>query len=346
MSFTSRSRFMAAMRGEAVDRPPVWLMRQAGRYLPSYRDTRAQHSFWEVCKTPALSTFVALEPLARYALDAAIVFSDILIIPDALDLDVTFGAGEGPRIGRVLRTAADLDAWKIGDVAQRLQFMPNAVAHLRAAIGTDKALLGFCGAPFTLFCYMVEGGSSDDFRTARLLLHTDPELATRALFTIADIAADLLIAQHRAGADAVQLFDTWGGLLSPDEYARFAIPAIKRITQKTSAAGLPTILFVRAGHHLLHLLKDVGADAISLDWRTTYTHARAQLPTQTLQGNIDPILLFAGDDVVKRRTRALLDEMRAHNGGAGAIVNLGHGILPQTPLSAVQALVDEVVCGF
>jgi uroporphyrinogen decarboxylase len=284
--------------------------------------------------------------MKRFALDAAIVFSDILVIPDALGLDVTFGPGEGPRIGKPLKSAADLASWNTAGIQERLAFLPGAIAHLRAALGDDKAILGFCGAPFTLFCYAVDGGSSDDFRAARTMMHREPELATRALNTFADIAADLLLAEQKAGADCVQMFDTWGGLLAPDEYQRFCVPALKRITDKTRKAGLSTILFVRGGHHLLPVLGEVGVDALSLDWRTPYREARKLHPKLTLQGNVDPVLLFAGDDVVKTRTRALMDEIKALDDGRRAIINLGHGILPGTPESAVEALVNEVVRGF
>ena len=347
---SSRQRLVSAFTGEPLDRPAVWLMRQAGRYLPGYRDVRSRHGFWEVCKNPSLSTAVALEPMARFPLDAAIVFSDILVIPEALGLDVTFsaGTGEGPRIGRPLRTRSDLAAWNLDGVQSRLRFVPDAVADLRRAIGQDKGLLGFAGAPFTLFCYAVDGGSSDDFRHARTLLSTDPSLAEAALSTFADVAAELLCAQFDAGCDVVQLFDTWGGLLSRDEYVRFALPALRRITSRVRAhthGKGHTILFVRGGDHLLPVLGDAGVDGLSLDWRTPWREARARYPRLALQGNIDPIALFAGPDEVRRRTAALLTEMRADDDGRRCIFNLGHGILPKTPEDAVAALVDEVVRG-
>lgn len=340
---SSRDRFRAAFAGEPLDRPPVWLMRQAGRYLPGYREVRSQHGFWDVCRTPELSTKVALEPMRLFPLDAAIVFSDILVVPEALGLDVTFGKGEGPQVGRPLRSQADLEQWQLDGVSERLRFVPNALAHLRAALGDDKAILGFAGAPWTLFCYVVEGGGSDDFRTPRVMLHKEPALASRALATLADLVADLLEAECEAGADAVQLFDTWGGLLSREEYRAFAIPALRRITDRLKAKGLKSILFVRGGHHLLPLLGEAGVDGLSLDWRTPWREARALYPRHVLQGNIDPVLLFAGEDAVRARTRALLNDIRADDEGRRVIVNLGHGILPGTPEASVAALVDEVV---
>jgi uroporphyrinogen decarboxylase len=335
-----RERFIAAFDGQTIDRPPVWLMRQAGRYLPGYREVRAIHGFWDVCHTPELSTRVALEPLKQFALDAAIVFSDILVIPQALGLDVTFGTGDGPKVGKPMRAKADLDAWTTSGLVERLKFLPNAVKHLHAALNGSHALLGFAGAPFTLFAYCVEGGSSDDFKHARIMLHKEPRLAEAALATLADAAAELLLAQFDAGADAVQLFDTWGGLLAADEYRRFALPALARITK--ALKGRRVILFVRSGHHLLPLLGDSGAQGFSLDWRTPFAEARARYPSHVLQGNIDPVLLFAGDDVVVKRTRELLDDMNKPGSYTRCIANLGHGILPGTPEGAVAALCNTV----
>ncbi len=334
-----RERFLASFDGKPVDRPPVWLMRQAGRYLPGYRAVRAKHGFWDVCHNPELSTHVALEPLARFPLDAAIVFSDILVIPQALGLDVTFGTGDGPKVGKPLRSQQDLAAWNTKGLVERLQFLPNAVKHLSAALKGSHALLGFAGAPFTLFAYCVEGGSSDDFKEARVMLHKEPKLAEAALATLADAAAELLQAQLDAGADAVQLFDTWGGLLSQDEYRRFALPALRRITDKLK--GKRVLLFVRSGHHLLPLLGDSGAGGFSLDWRTPFAEARALYPSHVLQGNIDPVLLFAGEDVVRERTATLLGDMKQTH-YTRCIANLGHGILPGTPEASVEALCKAV----
>lgn len=344
-AMTSRDRLLAAFAGEPLDRPAVWLMRQAGRYLSGYRAVRAQHGFWDVCRNPDLSTKVALEPMALFPLDAAIVFSDILVVPEALGLDVTFGKGEGPQVGRPLRTEADLEAWHVAGVQERLRFVSEALAHLRGALGNDKAILGFAGAPWTLFCYVVEGAGSDDFRTPRAMLSQQPALARKALDTLADIAADLLEAQCAVGADAVQLFDTWGGLLSRDEYRAFCVPALRRIADRLRARGRRTILFVRGGHHLLPVLGETGVDGLSLDWRTPWREARALHPKLVLQGNIDPVLLFAGPDAVRARTRELLAEMRADDGGRRCIANLGHGILPGTPPESVLALADEVTRG-
>ncbi|MBX7096547.1 MAG: uroporphyrinogen decarboxylase [Myxococcaceae bacterium] len=340
-----RERFLAALKGEAVDRPPVWLMRQAGRYLEGYRAVRAKHGFWDVCHQPELSTHVALEPLNKFPLDAAIVFSDILVVPQALGLDVTFGKGEGPQVGRPLRGPADLEAWNTQGLMDRLQFLPKAVKHLSDTLKGSHGLMGFAGAPFTLFAYVVEGQGSDDFKLARTMLHAQPELAKKALTLLAEAAAELLEAQCQSGADAVQLFDTWGGLLSREEYRTFCIPALRAITERLHAKGRTVLLFVRGGHHLLPVLGESHVDGFSLDWRTPFAEARALYPKAILQGNLDPVLLFAPPDVVRARTQALLQEMKQNGGFRRTIFNLGHGILPGTPVESVAALCDAVVRG-
>lgn len=341
-----RARFLAALSRQPVDRPPVWLMRQAGRYLPGYRAVRAEHGFWEVCQTPELSTRVALEPLKRFPLDAAIVFSDILIVPQALGAGVSFEKGEGPVFERVMRSREDLRQWKTDGLLERLAFMPNAVRHLASTLQGSHGILGFAGAPFTLFAYSVEGGGSDEFRHARSMLATDPGLARDAMNLLADAVAELGLAQLNAGADAVQLFDTWGGLLDERDYRAFAVPALNRAASKLRAAGKPVILFLKGGMHLLDVMRDLDVDGVSLDWRTSFTRARAALPGKLLQGQLDPVLLFASEAAVRERTRALLQEIAELPGGpAGCIVNLGHGILPGTPEANVAALCDEVVRG-
>lgn len=340
---SSRDRFLAAFAGEPLDRPPLWLMRQAGRYLPDYRAVRAQHGFWDVCKTPALATRVALEPLALFPLDAAIVFSDILTIPDALGLDVTFGSGDGPRVGRPLRSAADLEQWDTAGALGKLSFAVDAVADLRGAIG-ERGLLGFCGSPWTLLCYAAEGQGSDDFRTARTMLVTEPALARRAMEIFADTAAGLLKAQLAAGADAVQIFDTWGGLLPRDLYRAHVVPMIRRIVDQLPKSGGAdrTLLFVRGGHHLLPILGETGVAGLSLDWRTPWREARALHPRMVLQGNVDPIALLAGPAHSAAQARALLADMHADDGGRRCIANLGHGILPPTTTESVSALCQAV----
>ncbi|MFO0594643.1 MAG: uroporphyrinogen decarboxylase [Myxococcaceae bacterium] len=338
----SRERFLAALQGDRLDRPPVWLMRQAGRYLPGYREVRGKASFWELCHDPELTTAVALEPLRRFKLDAAIVFSDILVVPQALGLGVTFGPGEGPKLERRFATSADLAAWTVNGARQRLQFVVDAVKALSTTLSGSHGILGFAGAPFTLLAYCTAGGGSDDFLEARSLLHAQPALAEKALATLADVTAEYLDAQCEAGADIVQLFDTWGGLLDREDYLRFAVPALRRITEPLRARGRKVLLFVRGGQHLLPVLGEANIDGLSLDWRVDWREARARYPRSILQGNLDPALLFAGADVVKGATASLLRQMRETDEGRRCIVNLGHGIHKDTPPAAVSALCDEV----
>lgn len=338
----SRERFLAALSGSTVDRPPVWLMRQAGRYLPDYREVRKGAGFWELCHSPELTTRVALEPLARFKLDAAIVFSDILVVPEALGLGVTFGAGEGPQLARRLEGPADLSAWKVEGAVDRLKFVSDAVKHLKTALAGRYGLLGFAGAPFTLLAYCTEGGGSDDFLKARVMLHQQPALAEKALGILADVTAQYLEAQCEAGADTVQLFDTWGGLLDREDYLRFCVPAIRRITEPLHAKGRKVMLFVRGGQHLLPVLGEADVDGFSLDWRADWREARTRYPKHVLQGNLDPALLLAGVAPVRAATSALLRVMREADNGKRCIVNLGHGIHKDTNPETVAALCDEV----
>jgi uroporphyrinogen decarboxylase len=345
MTDPRRHRFLSAFNGSPVDRPPLWLMRQAGRYLPGYREVRAKHGFWDVCLNPELSTHVALEPLNRFPLDAAIVFSDILVIPQALGLDVTFGTGEGPQFGKPMRTASDLNAWNTKGIAERLKYVPQAVSHLKNRLNGSHGILGFAGAPFTLFAYSVEGQGSDDFRHARVLMHTDKKLALKAMQTLADAATELLLEEAKAGADVVQLFDTWGGLLTLSEYQEFCVPALQRMCQTLSKANAPTLLFVKGATHLLPVLGETGATGFSLDWRIDWRDARRRYPTHVLQGNIDPVLLFAPPDIVSNQTKLLLQATAETTSHKHSVLNLGHGILPKTPLEGVDALCNAVTAG-
>ena len=321
-------------------------MRQAGRYLPGYRAVRSVHGFWDVCHSPELSTQVALEPMRLFGLDAAIVFSDILIVPEALGLGVTFGAGEGPQIARPLRTEADLAAWNTRGMDERLAFLPAAVKHLRAALDEQikdtPALIGFAGAPFTLFAYTVEGGGSDDFKRARVMLHEEPALAKRALSQIADFVGALLVKEVEAGADVVQLFDTWGGLLDAHDYATFCAPLVREISDRVRKKGGRVMIFIRGGGHLLDALAGAGVDGVSLDWRTPFAAARRVSSDWVLQGNLDPVRLFASPERVAEATRAMLDDMKSSSGGRRVIANLGHGIMVGTPEASVRAMVDAV----
>lgn len=327
---TGRQRVAAALAREPLDRLPLWMMRQAGRFLPEYRALRREHDFLTVIRTPALCTEAALQPLRRFPFDATIVFSDILVVPDALGLGLRFVAGDGPSFERPVRTAADVDALTVDGAADRLGYVHDAVADLRRA-APDHALFGFAGSPWTLFCYMVQGEGSNDFGKARALLWREPALADRLLGILAELVGEHLARQAAAGADVVQVFDTWGGLLPRDTYERFAVPALRHIRRRLD--GVRVVLYVRQGGHLLETTSRLGFDALSV--HETVDLAAVPGPSQ---GNLDPTVLFApaqvGDAV--RHMLGRLGGRRDH------IVNLGHGILPDTPVEGVQALVDAV----
>ncbi|MCL2011793.1 MAG: uroporphyrinogen decarboxylase [Cystobacterineae bacterium] len=342
MKLSSRARLLSALEGKPVDRPPVWLMRQAGRYLPGYQSIRQKHSFWELCHAPQLCTQAAMEPMQRFALDAAIVFSDILVIPQALGMHVNFDGNHGPKMTKPLKEAAELASWNVEKLLEALAFVPAAVRHLREALGEERGLLGFAGAPWTLLAYMLEGHADKNFAVARSMLHAQPEFAHKAMDMLADILMAYLEAQCEAGADAVQLFDSWGGLLNAEDYSRFALPPIQKVAKALTHKNRRLILFVRDGQHLLPLLADSGCQGISLDWRIPFEQAAAQLPNHCLQGNVDPALLLASPEVVRTETRKLLAAMKARGHFHRCIVNLGHGIFPQTQPECVRALCEEV----
>jgi len=342
MKLSPRLRLLHALEGKPLDRPPLWLMRQAGRYLPGYQSIRAQHSFWELCHSPQLCTQAAMEPMERFGFDAAIVFSDILVIPQALGMQVHFDGHEGPKMAQPLREASQLQTWNAAKLLEALSFVPEAVRHLRGALGEEYGLLGFGGAPWTLLAYMLEGHADKNFAVARAMLHTQPEFAHRAMDMLADILIGYLEAQCAAGADVVQLFDSWGGLLGAEDYARFALPPIQKIAKALRANNRRLLLFVRDGQHLLPLLAECGCHGISLDWRIPFHQAATQLPQHCLQGNLDPALLLSTPSVVREETRKLLAAMKARNHYHRCIFNLGHGIFPQTKTECVSALCEEV----
>jgi len=317
---------------------PIWLMRQAGRYLPEYNKTRARAgSFLKLAKTPALAAEVTLQPLERFPLDAAIVFSDILTIPDAMGLGLAFAEGEGPRFERPLRSEKEITQLQAPDLAH-LQYVFDAIRESKRAIAGRVPLIGFSGSPFTLACYMVEGAGSDNWRTLKTMLHTRPDLLHRILEVNARAVADYLNAQIEAGADAVMLFDTWGGMLAHDDYEAFSLQYSREIFKKVTK--VPTILFTKGGNPWLGAMMQSGCAAVGLDWTCDARAARSLAGGRVaLQGNLDPVALFAPPERVRATARKVLESFGA---APGHIFNLGHGILPQTPVESVAALVDEV----
>jgi uroporphyrinogen decarboxylase len=329
---------LRALRREPTEYTPLWLMRQAGRYLPEYNDTRRRAgSFLGLAKTPALATEVTLQPLERFPLDAAILFSDILTVPDAMGLGLHFVEGEGPRFERPLREERDILALAPPDIAQ-LRYVMDAVREIRRALDGRVPLIGFSGSPFTLACYMIEGSGSDDWRTVKALRHARPELLHRLLEVNARAVSDYLNAQIEAGAQVVMLFDTWGGTLAYDDYEPFSLAYSRRVMQEVRNA--PRILFTKGGNPWLAAMIASGADAIGLDWTSDPREARKLAANRVaLQGNLDPAALFASEDAVRAAARKVLDSFGA---APGHIFNLGHGILPGTPVQSVAALADEV----
>jgi len=334
-----------ALLRQPTEYTPVWLMRQAGRYLPEYNQTRSRAgSFLGLCKNPGYATEVTLQPLARFELDAAILFSDILTIPDAMGLGLYFADGEGPKFERPLR-----DEWAIRDLAvpdpgAELRYVLDAVSEIRRALAGSVPLIGFAGSPYTLACYMVEGGASDDFRTIKTMLYARPDLLHRILEVNALAVTAYLNAQIEAGAQAVMIFDTWGGNLSQAAYREFSLAYLQRIIaglkREHAGARIPAIVFTKGSGNWLEDIAAIGCDAVGLDWSTDIGQARARIGDRVaLQGNLDPAVLFAPAEVVQRETEKIL---AAFGHGSGHVFNLGHGISQFTPPDAVKTLVDCV----
>ncbi|MBE2214348.1 MAG: uroporphyrinogen decarboxylase [Opitutaceae bacterium] len=338
---TSRQRFLAACAAQPLERPPIWIMRQAGRYLPEYRALKQKHTFVEMVRTPDLAVEVTLQPLRRFALDAAILFSDILVIPEALGQPYRFKEEGGIAMEFRLEDAAAVERLAPASaVREKLAYMPAALRILRRELGDTKALLGFGGSPWTLACYMLEGGGSDDFARAKEVFHRDRPLFDRLMEKLTDASIEHFRAQIEAGADAVQIFDSWAGIVPAIDYEAASLKWIRRIVDAIGRRA-PVILFARGAMAALPALAATGAPVLALDWTVDLGAAARALPATTaVQGNLDPVLLNTTPDVVAREARRLLESMRSR---PGHIFNLGHGILPQAKIENVSALVDTVV---
>jgi uroporphyrinogen decarboxylase len=335
---------LRALACQPTDYTPVWLMRQAGRYLPEYNATRAKAgSFLALAKSPALAAEVTLQPLERFALDAAIIFSDILTIPDAMGLGLAFAEGEGPRFEKPLRDESAIRALAAPDLSN-LRYVFDALREARKALAGRVPLIGFSGSPFTLACYMVEGSGSDDWRTVKKLRHSRPELLHHILEVNARAVVAYLNAQIEAGAQAVMLFDTWGGILANRDYETFSLAYSRKIiaglVKEKDGARVPSILFTKGGNPWLAEMLASGCSAVGLDWTSDPREARRLATGRVaLQGNLDPAALFGPADSVREAVRRVID---AFGVAPGHVFNLGHGILTQTPVDSVSALVDEV----
>jgi len=352
MNTLANDRLLRALAREPVDRTPVWIMRQAGRYLPEYRATRARAgSFLGLATNPEFACEVTLQPLARFPLDAAILFSDILMIPKAMGVGLRFEEGEGPRIERPVRSAVEIDALPVPDVGQALRFVMDAVALIRRELAGRVPLIGFAGSPWTVATYMIEGGSSRDFPKSKGLLYGDPGALHRLLGKLARATTDYLNAQVASGAQALMIFDTWGGILSPRAYCEFSLAYIKSVVgqlrRERDGARVPSIVFTKGGGPWLEQIAGIGADVVGLDWTVNLGAARSLVGDRVaLQGNLDPNVLFAPPEVVRQQAIAVLDSFgppkRADGTWDGHIFNLGHGISQHTPPEHVSALVEAV----
>jgi uroporphyrinogen decarboxylase len=343
--------FLRACLREPTEYTPVWLMRQAGRYLPEYNATRARAgSFMGLATNPDYATEVTLQPLERFPLDAAILFSDILTVPDAMGLGLSFAAGEGPRFAHPLRDEAAVHALAVPPM-EKLRYVFDAVASIRRALNGRVPLIGFSGSPWTLACYMVEGAGSDDYRQVKTMLYSRPDLMHRILEINADAVAAYLNAQIEAGAQAVMVFDSWGGVLEHRAFERFSLAYTRRVLaqlkREHDGRRVPAIVFTKGGGLWLEAIAAAGADVVGLDWTCDLGAARRRVDDAVaLQGNLDPMVLFASPDAVAAEARAVLDAFgppqRADGRCGGHVFNLGHGISQFTPPEAVRVLVDTV----
>jgi uroporphyrinogen decarboxylase len=337
---TGRERILAACRTEPVDRTPVWLMRQAGRYLPEYRKVREKHDILEICKHPDLAAEVTLQPLRRFDLDAAIIFSDLLLPLEPMGIPIRFAKGEGPVIERPIRSAEDVAALRPLDPGRDLQHVLRAIGIVRGEIGDRNALIGFAGAPFTLASYAIEGGASRDFLRTKRTMWEDPATWDGLLGGIAAAVRDFLIAQVEAGADVVQVFDSWAGCLSREDYETRVMPHTRTVIDGLEGKGAPVIHFGTGTAAFLDRMREAGGDVIGVDWRVPLDAAWERIGADVgIQGNLDPGALFAPREVLLEKVDAILDRA---GGRPGHIFNLGHGVLPDTPIDAVETVVDRV----
>lgn len=345
MSVLKNDTFLRALLKEPVERTPVWMMRQAGRYLPEYRQVREQAgSFINLCTNPELACEVTLQPLRRFEFDAAILFSDILTIPDAMGLGLSFSEGEGPQFARPISSTADIHRLGVPDPETDLRYVVDAVRLIRRELDGRVPLIGFSGSPWTLATYMVEGGGSKSFRKVKALMYEQPALMHELLEKLADVVALYLNAQIAAGAQAVMVFDTWGGMLTSEDYQAFSLRYAARVASAlhTHADGrrVPRVLFTKGGGLWLEAMTAAGYDALGLDWQTDIGQARARVGGKVaLQGNMDPVALYANPEVIEAKVKYILEQ---YGHGSGHVFNLGHGILPDINPEHVGAMVEAV----
>lgn len=339
--------FLKALQRQKCEYTPLWLMRQAGRYLAEYNATRAKAgSFLNLAHSPSMACEVTLQPVDRFGLDAAILFSDILTVPDAMGLGLSFVAGEGPVFAKPVQSEEAVNALYVPDPNKELKYVMDAVSEIRSALNNQVPLIGFSGSPFTLACYMVEGGSSKDFRTIKTMMYTRPDLLHRILEVNAQSVAAYLNAQIEAGAQAVQIFDTWGGALADRDFQTFSLAYTKRVVEllhrEYDGEKVPVIVFTKGGDTWIEDIAACGADAVGVDWTSNLTRVRQRVGDRVaLQGNMDPMVLFGSEELIRAQARKVIDDF-GPVGNGGHVFNLGHGINQFTPPEAVSILVDEV----
>lgn len=332
--------FLRACKRQPVERTPIWMMRQAGRYLPEYRAVREKSDFLTMCKTPELATEVTLQPIDLIGVDAAIIFSDILVIPEAMGMHLEMHEGKGPVFPKPIRNENDANELKIIEPEKDLKYVLDAVSLTKKELNGRVPLIGFSGAPWTLLTYMVEGKGSKNFAEVKKLIYNNPELAHRLLSKISNAVAEYLNAKIKAGADAVQIFDTWGGILTPDDFNEFSLQYIQQIINKLDRNDEPVIVFAKGVHYNVEALAKTGADVIGLDWTMNLGEVRKKVGDKVaLQGNMDPTKLYSNENGIKKEASKILESF---GNGSGHIFNLGHGILPDVPPANAKLLVDFV----
>lgn len=332
--------FLRACKRQPVERTPIWMMRQAGRYLPEYRAVRENADFLTMCKTPELATEVTLQPIDLIGVDAAIIFSDILIIPEAMGMHLEMHEGKGPVFPKPIRNENDANELKIIEPEKDLKYVLDAVSLTKKELNGRVPLIGFSGAPWTLLTYMVEGKGSKNFAEVKKLIYNNPELAHKLLSKISNAVAEYLNAKIKAGADAVQIFDTWGGILTPDDFNEFSLQYIQQIISKLDRNDEPVIVFAKGVHYNVEALAETGTDVIGLDWTMNLGEVRKKVGNKVaLQGNMDPTKLYSNEDSIKKEASKILESF---GNGSGHIFNLGHGILPDVPPANAKLLVDFV----
>jgi uroporphyrinogen decarboxylase len=337
--------YIRALLRQPTERTPIWVMRQAGRYLPEYRQTREiAGSFMKLCTNPELACEVTLQPLRRFPLDAAILFSDILTIPDAMGLGLYFVEGEGPKFERVVKSVSDIEQLKRPDPATSLAYVMDAVSLIRKTLNGDVPLIGFSGSPWTLATYMVEGGSSKTFAKSKNMIYSEPQSAHLLLDKLADAAIDYLNAQIESGAQAVQIFDTWGGVLAPDMFAEFSLRYLEKIVhglhRSYDGNTIPVVLFCKGCNAHLEAIAKTGCDGMGVDWTITLAEARARVgESVSLQGNLDPAIMLTNPEIIKRQVEATL---ASFGKGSGHVFNLGHGITPEVDPHHMSVLTESV----